>query len=98
LDTLGSLIDRLNTVDFKMWNAQEQLYLIRHMTFQDFKDYCNNDDGLLKIFETFKKSCDLNYQRSCLIDEIDELVVKMIEAGTDNQCMDKFIQRKHKTY
>lgn len=97
-DTLGSLIDKLCTVDLKMWNAQEKLYEIRHMTFEEFRKHCNDEDELLVLFEILKKSADLNYQRNVLIDEIDEFTVKMIEHGLDGGCMDKFIQRKHKTY
>ena len=100
MDTLGSLIDKLCTIDLKMWNAQEQLYIIRHMTYQDFKDYCliPKDDNLLKIFEIFKKSCDLNYQRNQLIDEIDQLIIRIVEGACSGECLDKYIQRKHKTY
>ena len=34
-DTLGSLIDKLTTVDLKMWNNQELIYDIRRMTLQE---------------------------------------------------------------
>ena len=98
MDTLGSLIDKLCTVDLKMWNAQEGLYAIRHMTFKDFQVYCNHPDGLLKLFDHFKKACDLNYQRSELISEIDTLLVTIIEAAFNNENLSKYIKLAHKTY
>lgn len=97
-DTLGSLIDKLCTVDLKMWNAQEGLYAIRHMTFEEFKEGCKDDDHLLVLFQLFKKACDLNYQRSQLIDEIDSLLVKIVEEACGGGCLDKYVQLKHKTY
>ena len=40
-DTLGSLVDKLTTIDLKMWNNQEMLYEIRRMTFEEYKiKYC----------------------------------------------------------
>lgn len=98
MDTLGSLIDKLCTVDLKMWNAQEELYKIRHMTLGEFQIHLQTLTNVEKIYNIFKKACDLNYQRNCIIDEIDELAVRMIEQGLDGGCMDKFIQKKHKTY
>lgn len=98
MQTLGSLIDALCTVDLKMWNAQEGLYKIRHMTFGEFQIYLQNLYNVEEIYNIFKKACDLNYQRNCLIDEIDQLVVKMVEHAVNGGCMDKFVQLKHKTY
>ena len=36
-DTLGNVIDKLVTVDMKMWDNQELLYEIRRMTFDEYK-------------------------------------------------------------
>jgi hypothetical protein len=36
-DTLGNIIDKLFTVDMKMWDNQEVLYEIRKMSFDEFK-------------------------------------------------------------
>lgn len=100
-DTLGSLIDKLFTIDMKMWNNQELLYDIRRMTFDQFKEqYFTNPEGAQKLWDGLKKACDLNVQRNQLIDEIDEKVVEIVQASKlDNEDeMDKFVQRKHKTY
>lgn len=100
-DTLGSLIDKLLTVDLKMWNNQEILYEIRRMTFDEYKDkYFSGEEGALELWESLKKCCDLNVQRNQLIDEIDKKVVEMIESKDRGENLDdgKFIQRKHKTY
>ena len=36
-DTLGGLIDKLITIDMKLWNNQEFLYEVRRMSFEDFE-------------------------------------------------------------
>lgn len=100
-DTVGSLVDKLCTVDMKMYNNQELFYELRKMTFEDFKEkYWNTEDGAQRLWETFKKACDLNLQRNQLIDEIDQKVLEIVEAKLSGEDLDsgKFIQRKHKTY
>jgi hypothetical protein len=100
-DTLGGLIDKLFTIDSKMWNNQEMLYEIRRMSFDDYKQkYFNNEDGAKKLWECLKKACDLNVQRNQLIDEIDEKVIEISKCAASGEELDagKFIQRKHKTY
>jgi len=100
-DTLGSLIDKLTTVDLKMWNNQELLYEIRKMTFEEYKEkYFNCENGAKNLWDCLKKCCDLNVQRNQLIDEVDEKVVEIVSAATKGEELDsgKFIQRSHKTY
>lgn len=100
-DTLGSLIDKLTTVDLKMWNNQEILYEIRRMSFDEYKQkYFQNEEGAQKLWEILKRACDLNVQRNQLIDEVDEKVIEIIRESTSGNDLDsgKFIQRKHKTY
>lgn len=101
MDTLGSLIDKLNTIDFKMWNTQELLYDIRHMSFEEYKQkYFENEEGAHLLWETLKRATDLNVQRNQLIDEIDKKIIEMIKSAINGEDLDdgKFIQRKHKTY
>lgn len=100
-DTLGGLVDKLITVDMKMWNNQELLYEIRRMSFSEYKTrYFESEKGAKDLWEGLKKACDLNVQRNQLIDEIDEKVVEMVSEFNKNKNLDsgKFIQRKHKTY
>lgn len=100
-DTLGSLIDKLITIDMKMWTNQELLYEIRRMTFEEYKDkYFTNETGALELWKCLQKSCDLNIQRNQLIDEVDQKVVEIVQAAESGENLDagKFIQRKHKTY
>jgi hypothetical protein len=101
MDSLGSIIDKLITVDMKMWNNQELLYEIRRMSFEDFeKKYFNDINGSKILWELLKKSTDLNVQRNELIDEFDERVVDMLISLQNGDDLDngKFIQRSHKTY
>ena len=100
-DTLGSLIDKLSTVDLKMWNNQELLYEIRRMSFDEYQSkYFDDEQGAEKLWACLKKCCDLNVQRNQLIDEIDEKVIEIVESKIKGEDLDsgKFIQRKHKTY
>jgi hypothetical protein len=100
-DTLGSIVDKLITVDMKMWNNQELLYEIRRMTFDEYKaKYFSDEKGAELLWEGLKKACDLNVQRNQLIDEIDQKIVDLVEAKFKGEDLDdgKNIQRKHKTY
>jgi hypothetical protein len=100
MDTLGGLIDKLNTVGKKMFIAQDLLYEIRHMSFKEFYTEFHDEDGMEILWERFRDGMDLNLQRNQLIDEIDEMIVEMIQAGLRGDNLDdgKFIQRKNKTY
>ena len=100
-DTLGSLIDKLFTIDTKMWNNQEEIYKIRKMDFEQYKqEYFTNEEGAKRLWDCLKKATDLNVQRNQLIDEIDQKVVTMISDAAKGLELDdgKNIQRKHKTY
>ncbi len=100
-DTLGGLVDKLITVDMKMWNNQELLYEIRRMTFEEYKQkYFSDEAGAELLWDGLKKACDLNVQRNQLIDEIDEKIAEMVSSATAGEDLDsgKYIQRKHKTY
>ena len=99
MDTVGGLVDKLITVDTKMWYAQEEFYKIRYMSFQEFMDKYYHEDGMAVLWKQFVTSIDLNLQRNTLIDEVDQTLYEMIRAilsGEDVQ--GKFIQEKHKTY
>ena len=100
-DTFGGLIDKLITIDMKMWTNQEFLYESRRMTFEEFKEaYIESEEQKRELYDSIQKCCDLNYQRNQLIDEIDEKIVEIIQSGLNGENLDagKFIQRKHKTY
>ena len=100
-DTLGGLVDKLCTVDLKMWNNQELLYEIRRMSFEEYKEkYFSDEKGAQLLWEGIKKCCDLNVQRNTLMDEIDEKIVEIVESAVKGESLDngKFVQRKHKTY
>jgi hypothetical protein len=100
-DTLGGLIDKLITVDMKMWDNQQLLYEIRRMTFDEFTEkYWKDEEGAEKLWAILKKACDLNVQRNQLIDEVDQKVVEIAKDAANGEDLDagKHIQRKHKTY
>jgi hypothetical protein len=100
-DTLGGLIDKLFTIDMKMWDNQNVLYEIRRMTFDEFKEkYWATEDGAETLWKYLQKACDLNVQRNAIIDEIDQKIVEIVRAAQAGEELDNgsFIQRKHKTY
>lgn len=74
-DTIGSLCNKLNSVCIQMWHNQEFLYAVRKMTPEEFKGiYGGNLSNLHRII---KRCCDLNYQRSLLMDAIDKKAVEV---------------------
>jgi hypothetical protein len=99
-DTLGSLIDKLFTADMKMWNNQEEIYKIRHMTFEQFREHYKSEAGLFEFWKSLKVVCDLNVQRNELIDEIDKKLLEMFKDYDDGVDLDagKHVQQKYKTY
>ena len=98
-DTIGSLIDKLTTVDLKLWNSQEILYEIRRMTFEEYKKkYFESENGAKEMWEMLKKTTDLNYQRTQLVHEIDKTIINAIITVTNGDDFSKYIQDPHKTY
>jgi hypothetical protein len=100
-DTLGNIIDKLITIDMKMWNNQEFLYEIRRMSFIEYKQkYFTDENGAEKLWDVLKKACDLNVQRNQLINEVDEKIIEIVNAKLAGEELDngKFLQRSHKTY
>ncbi|MCK9273069.1 hypothetical protein M0P65_05990 [Candidatus Gracilibacteria bacterium] len=97
-ETLGSIIDKLTTVNLKMWNAQELLYEIRRMTFEEYKKkYFENEEGAKILWSILKNSCDLNIQRNVLIDGIDEHILNLLNEDL-TELNSTYLQKKHKTY
>jgi hypothetical protein len=99
-DTIGSLIDKLATVNQKMFLAQEELYVVRRMTFEEFKTVYGTEEGLQKLYNCFKKSTDLNVQRQAMILEVDKKIAEIMTAAVRGDDLNDgtFIQDQHKTY
>jgi hypothetical protein len=98
-DTLGSLIDKMITADLKLWNNQEFLYEIRKMSFDEYKNkFFESDDGAKILWDWLMKLCDLNLQRNQYIDEIDEMFISIVKDAMKGKELDKYLQKKHKTY
>lgn len=98
MDTVGSLVDKLQTVCLKMFNEQEKLYSIRRMSFEQFKE-AYSGDKLKELYDYFLKAADLNVQRNTYMDEIDQKIIEIVKAAVEGEDLDdgRFIQRKHKT-
>lgn len=106
METPGSLIDKLITVDLKMWNNQEKLYEIRRGSYEDFcKRFglpidhgCNGRTGnSIELYDIIKKACDLNMQRNNLITELDQNLEERLNVAATGQ-QQKFKFDQHKTY
>jgi hypothetical protein len=96
METLGSIIDKLATVNNKLFDAQGVLYLIRKMDFDEFKENFYSEEGMKILWEQFQKAMNLNLQRNQLILEIDLKVVEMLKEPPES--LDVYIQNQHKTY
>ena len=77
-DTIGSLVDKLATVNNKMFINQEFLYEIGRMTEDDFVMKYYSDGDKRDLYIRLKKVINLNLQRQALILEHDKLLVDMI--------------------
>ena len=92
-DGIGSIMDKLATVDFKMAHNQNILYEVRKQTPEEFeKQWSNNMSGL---HDVLKRCLDLNSQRSRLVDEIDRKLAAMIKGELNPS---DFVNPQHKTY
>ena len=89
MDTLGNLVDKLTTVNAKLWHNQEELYKIRKMTPSEFEAIHGKD--LKGLHGLLARCCDLNVQRAKLMDEID----KFLSASTGNK---DIVREQHKIY
>lgn len=89
MDTLGNLVDKLTTVNSKLWHNQEELYKIRKMTPDEFEAIHGRD--LKGLYGILARCCDLNVQRAKLMDEID----RFLSASTGNKDV---VREQHKIY
>lgn len=92
-DSIGSLADKLATVNFKMAYNQEILYSVRKMTPEEFEAKWKNDMG--ELHTVLKRCTDLNVQRSRLVDEIDKKLVAMMKGELNPNDL---VNPQHKTY
>jgi hypothetical protein len=84
-NTLGFMVDKICSINNKMFMAQEELYVVRRMSFDDFKNtYGSTEEGLKRLYDCFKKSCDLNVLRQNSISEFDESLVNTVQKVTSN--------------
>jgi hypothetical protein len=99
MDTVGSLVDKLATVNNKMFWNQEFLYEIKKMSKDEFiHKYLINETELEDLYNKLCKVVDLNLQRQSLILEHDKMLVGMvidIVSSVDNA--NKYIVDQHKT-
>jgi hypothetical protein len=100
-DTIGSLIDKLITVDMKLWDAQGIVYEIRKMSLEEFKaKYYKDEEGFVKFYEYLNKATNLNLQRNNIIDELDDKLLDMLKEAQNGSDLDLkgYVQKKMKVY
>jgi hypothetical protein len=112
-DTLGSLVDKLITVDMKLWNNQELLHDVQRMSGgEEFEAKYTDPTNLRTLYDMLMKIVNLNLQRNNLVDEIDETLYQAILVSmhatialaehcdpkeVTAEIRAKFMQPKHKT-
>ena len=105
-DTIGSLVDKLATVNNKMFWNQEFLYMIREMSLEHFLNHYHFDEkyaekNLTELYEKLKKVVDLNLQRQALILEHDRMLVNMIleiaHGPNPKEMAESYVFDQHKT-
>lgn len=79
MSTLAELIDKLITTDTKLYDVQSDLYEIRKMSFEEFKEAYSSDEQMMKLYTTFKKACDLNVTRNQYMFAIDKQLESIID-------------------
>jgi len=82
-DSIGDLTYKLNCVCIMMWENQEFLYAVRKMSTEEFISTYGGD--LSNLHNLVKRCCDLNYQRSLLMDAIDKKATEISNAKTVGQ-------------
>jgi hypothetical protein len=100
-DTIGSLVDKLATVNNKLFVNQDLFYKIRAMTFEEFcTAYVNTIAGQEELFNFLKKMSDLNVQRNQLMSEVDLGIIALIKRALAGEELDdgRAVQRAHKTH
>lgn len=93
MDNLGALVDKLVTVGQKMWWNQEDLYEIRRMTPEEFKEKWG--DRPEELHALIQRACTLNVQRANLMDEIDKYLKDAVSGEIRE---DQMAFEQHKTY
>jgi len=97
-DTIGSLVDKLATVNNKMFFNQEFLYEIGRMTEDEFVMKYYSDGDKRDLYNSLKKIISLNLQRQSIILEHDKLLVDMIlDLIANPGSRDKYIVDQFKT-
>jgi hypothetical protein len=100
-ETLGSAIDKLATINNKLFLQQELIYEIKRMSFDLF---CLAFDAAPTVkskmlYDGLQKLSDLNIQRTALVNEVDAKIIQLIKDGVAGKELDDGanLQRAHKT-
>jgi hypothetical protein len=99
-DTIGSLVDKLATVNQKLFLQQELIYEIRRMSFEQFlQRFVIDMLGTRELYDGLHKISDLNLQRNALMGEVDQRIVSLIKRAVAGEEIDDgaSVQRAHKT-
>lgn len=75
-DTLGGLVDKLITVNTKLWFSQDSLHKYAQEGVDAFSGHPHHE-----IHEVLKRVADLNLQRNRLMTQIDRCLADAVERG-----------------
>lgn len=100
MDSAGSLVDKISILNNKLWFKQDLLYKIRKMSEEEFLTEYSTKEKMIELFHVFKDATDLNFQRSALVNELDEKLIELVTAAVNGEDLNqpKFIARAHKSY
>jgi hypothetical protein len=75
-ESFGTLVDKLVTLDFKVWHLQDWVYRCVRMSKEEFEA-----QGYEAIHEQVRKLAALNNERNRAMAEIDTALDQAIKAG-----------------
>ena len=74
--SVSSIIEELIDLDISMWEAQDKIYQVRRMSFDEYeRAYFGRKDGARKLWKLIGEACDLNLSRNRAIDRLDQELV-----------------------
>jgi hypothetical protein len=70
------------------------------MSEEEFLAEYSTKEKMIELFHVFKDATDLNYQRSALINELDEKLISLVTAAVKGEDLNQscFIAKAYKSY
>lgn len=79
MSTFSEAVDKLCTVNNKLFICQDELYKIRRMTEEEFLEEYSSIHKMKELYTVFKKACDLNVNRNVHMFDLDKILLEMVD-------------------